>query len=142
MNNRFAFTSKPWFASADVYFITTKTDRIKLKTILGLLNSRLYYVWLYHKGKKKGDVLELYQNPLSEIPIPSMTPTQEKEIERCVDLAISSAKKGNLEDLAQIERNIDTLVYELFELSIEERGAVDNFWISREFKSIAESAID
>jgi adenine-specific DNA-methyltransferase len=142
LNNRFAFTSKPWFASADVYFITTKTDRIKLKTILGLLNSRLYYVWLYHKGKKKGDVLELYQNPLSEIPIPSMTHTQEKEIERCVELAISAARKGNIEDLAQIERNIDTLVYELFDLSIDERGAVDNFWISREFKSIAESAID
>jgi adenine-specific DNA-methyltransferase len=135
MNNRFAFTSKPWFASADVYFITPKSDRVNLKSILGLLNSRLYYLWLYHKGKRKGDVLELYQTPLSEIPIPVMDAVQEKEIEKLTDLAISSAREGKLEDLIKIEKMIDNYVYDLFDLELDERAAVDEFWNTKKFTS-------
>ena len=66
--NTFAYNNGEWFASADVYFITKKED-IDLKYILGLLNSKLYYYWLYYSGKRKGEMLELYQTPLSEIPI-------------------------------------------------------------------------
>ena len=132
-NNRFAFTSKPWFASADVYFITSKNDRVNLKSILGLLNSRLYYVWLYHKGKRKGDVLELYQNPLSEIPIPIMDHAQEKAIEKLVDIAITSSRDGKLEELIRVEKMIDSLVYDLFDLRPDECAAVEEFWNAKEF---------
>lgn len=67
--NTFGYNECDWYASADVYYITNPHKDYHIKYILGLLNSKLYFVWLYHKGKRKGETLELYQKPLSEIPI-------------------------------------------------------------------------
>ncbi|MGM0370160.1 MAG: Eco57I restriction-modification methylase domain-containing protein, partial [Bacillota bacterium] len=67
--NTFAYTEKPWYASADVYYITQPQAEIDLKYILALLNSKLYFLWFYYKGKKKGKLLELYQRPLTRVPI-------------------------------------------------------------------------
>ncbi|MCG2738362.1 MAG: Eco57I restriction-modification methylase domain-containing protein [Candidatus Methanoperedenaceae archaeon] len=44
--NTFGYNDIPWYASADVYFITEKSKIFDLKYILGLLNSKLYYVRL------------------------------------------------------------------------------------------------
>ena len=65
--NTFGYNECDWYASADVYYITNPHKDYNIKYILGLLNSKLYYVWLYHKGKRKGETLELYQKPLSKI---------------------------------------------------------------------------
>ncbi len=43
--------------------------RRRLKYLLAILNSNLYFFWLYFRGKRKGEMLELYQQPLSEIPV-------------------------------------------------------------------------
>lgn len=67
--NTFGFNNISWYSSADVYYIKTKDEKYNLKYILALLNSKLFFLWLSHKGKRKGDMLELYQKPLSEIPI-------------------------------------------------------------------------
>jgi len=45
--NTFAYNDIPWYASADVYFITSKNNQVSLKYLLALLNSYLYYLWLY-----------------------------------------------------------------------------------------------
>ncbi|HOK22353.1 MAG TPA: Eco57I restriction-modification methylase domain-containing protein, partial [Bacteroidales bacterium] len=56
--NTFGYNEIPWYASADVYFITQKDENVSLKYILALLNSKLYYLWLYYRGKRKGEILE------------------------------------------------------------------------------------
>ena len=74
----FSYNNIPWYASADVYFITQKKSQndnmVELKYVLALLNSKLYYHWFYHRGKRKGEMLELYQKPLSEVPIKIIQP--------------------------------------------------------------------
>ncbi len=67
--NTFGYNDVSWYSSADVYYIKTKDKSYNLKYILALLNSKLFFLWLSYKGKRKGDMLELYQKPLSEIPI-------------------------------------------------------------------------
>jgi len=42
--NTFGYNEIPWYASADVYFITQKDNLVSLKYILALLNSKLYYL--------------------------------------------------------------------------------------------------
>lgn len=69
MENTFGYNEVSWYASADVYFLIQKDTKVKLKYVLALLNSKLYYKWFYHKGKRKGESLELYLIPLSETPI-------------------------------------------------------------------------
>ena len=68
-SNVFGYSEIPLYSSRDVFFIRTKDEKYNLKYILTLLNSKLFYMWLYYKGKRKGQTLELYGTPLSNIPI-------------------------------------------------------------------------
>lgn len=67
--NTFAYVNEPIYGSRDVLFITKKTNDYPIKPLLCVLNSKLIFFWLYNKGKRKGNTLELYQAPVSEIPI-------------------------------------------------------------------------
>ncbi len=67
--NRFAYTEGPWFASADVYFLTRPAPQVSLWALLAYLNSEVLFHWFLHCGKRKGKQLELYATPLGNVPI-------------------------------------------------------------------------
>jgi adenine-specific DNA-methyltransferase len=71
--NCFAYAEGPWYASADVYFIVPQTGSPSLLTLMALLNSAPYLEWLATYGKRKGQLLELYHEPLSQIPLPKVS---------------------------------------------------------------------
>lgn len=121
--NTFGYNEIPWYASADVYFITNPIEGYNLKYILGLLNSRLYYFWLYYKGKRKGDNLELYQVPLSEIPIKKVDEYIQNKVVELVNKIID--KKEKFENAGDLEEELNNLVYDLYGLTSEERLLVD-----------------
>jgi adenine-specific DNA-methyltransferase len=125
--NTFGYNEIPWYASADVYFITEKDKSISLKYILALLNSKLYYLWLYHRGKRKGDMLELYQKPLSEIPIKIIPEPEQKPFIDLVNQILSLIQSPDYETdqtkqakVKKLEKEIDKLVYKLYDLTEEE----------------------
>jgi hypothetical protein len=130
--NNFAYNNVEWFASADVYFITPKDSTINLKYILALLNSKLYYIWLYFRGKRKGEMLELLYTPLTEIPIKKVSLTDQKpfidlvdkilEITKDDDYLTNSAKQVKVKEY---ERQIDQMVYKLYGLTEEEIKIVE-----------------
>ncbi|MGM0501938.1 MAG: Eco57I restriction-modification methylase domain-containing protein [Bacillota bacterium] len=98
--NTFAYNEEDWYASADVYYITKAQEGLKLKYLLALLNSELYYLWLYYKGKKKGALLELYQRPLSKVPIKVINQQQQQVL---IDLVENlENKKQNLVQCQQL----------------------------------------
>jgi len=132
-SNTFGYNDIPWYASADVYFITERDKSIPLKYILALLNSNLYYHWLYHRGKRKGEMLELYQKPLSEIPIKKIDKNEQKPFIDLVDKILAITKDNdyleNQSKQAQVreyEKQIDQLVYNLYDLTPEEIEIVEN----------------
>ncbi len=121
--NTFGYNNIPWYASADVYFITKPQENYTLKFLLGVLNSHIIYVWLYNRGKRKGEMLELYQEPLSNIPIPKITEENKKQandIEKIVNKILEAKKQNKDADTKDLEKEIDVLVYELYGLSEEE----------------------
>ncbi len=132
LRNTFGYNEIPWYASADVYFITQKDEGLDLKYCLALLNSKLYYLWLYFRGKRKGESLELYQVPLSEVPIKKISKTDQTPFVSIVDqiLAITKgedylsnpAKQARVKEL---EHQIDQMVYELYGLTEEEIAVVE-----------------
>jgi len=123
--NIFAYNSIPWYASADVYFTTQRDKSVSLKYVLALLNSKLYYLWLYHRGKRKGETLELYQKPLSEIPVKKVALAQQKLFVALVD-KILAAKKSNPEtDTKHLESQIDQMVYALYGLTADDIAVVE-----------------
>lgn len=121
---RFALSTEPWYASRDVYYITKNKPNVSLKYVLALLNSSLYYQWFYNRGKRKGDTLELYAKPLKEVPIKEISLTEQQPF---IDLVNEIMKQktmgGNTENL---EREIDYLVYALYELTEDEISMMES----------------
>jgi len=130
--NTFAINNQEWFCRSDCYVITKKTSEYDLRYILALLNSSLYFHWLYNRGKRKGEILELFQVPLSEIPIKNISTKKQKPFIDLVDKIHSITKDQdclqNLQKQAKVkalEREIDQLVYQLYDLTPEEIKIVE-----------------
>lgn len=63
----FIFTEKSAYVM--MAFNIIKTDRLNLKFLTALLNSKLIAFWLRHKGKMQGNNYQIDKEPLLEIPI-------------------------------------------------------------------------
>jgi adenine-specific DNA-methyltransferase len=133
--NSFAFSDVNILGAGDVYFITQKNDKsFNLKYILALLNAKLFYFWLFHKGKRKGNILELYQKPLSNIPIKIMSDDGQKPFMEMVDRILSlTLSKDYLKNqpkqqkVQEYQKQIDKMLYKLYDLNDNEIELVDNF---------------
>lgn len=131
-SNVFGYSKKSIYSSRDVFYITAKGKNVALRYILSLLNSKLYFTWLYYRGKRKGETLELYQKPLSEIPIKKIPIEEQKPFIDLVDKILAITKNDNyLESSAkqakvrEYEKQIDRLVYKLYALTSEEIEIVE-----------------
>lgn len=118
LRNYFGYSNFSFYSSADVYYIT-KTD-IPIKYLLGYLNSKLLYFWLYNRGKRKGKSLELYAKPLSQIPIIQMSSSDEKYIIECVENILN--RKGEYNKLT---RNIDEMLYKYYNITEKEKSLIE-----------------
>jgi adenine-specific DNA-methyltransferase len=118
--NIFAMNDVSWYSSADVYYITPIKPTLNMEEVLGILNSNLMFIWLYHRGKRKGESLELYQVPLSEMPIKV---SNSNVISDLVKQIVTKAK-NNLDYSSQQEQlNIE--VYKLYDIQYEEVKILD-----------------
>jgi adenine-specific DNA-methyltransferase len=124
-SNKFAYHEGELYASADVYFIKQMNSSIKMKYLLGLLNSKLYYYWLINKGKLKGKMLELYIQPLSEIPIKIADDIIQEKISNLVEIILQKRTSEPFFDASTIEVQIDQLVYQIYGLTEEEIRIVE-----------------
>jgi methylase of polypeptide subunit release factors len=118
--NIFSYCPAPVYSSRDVLFILPQ-KHIRSKALAVLLNSRTYYVWLYHKGKRKGDTLELYQTPLSEMPIPDLSDAQITSLTKMYD-EIESFKYS-----VKIIEKAERFVTDLFGMTVSEVDYILNF---------------
>jgi methylase of polypeptide subunit release factors len=126
--NNFAYNEGEWYAASDVYFIKQLESKttLELKYILGLLNSKLYYLWLLYKGKTKGKTLELVYTPLTQIPISLPEVAKQQEVVKLVDKILTVKQFNPNTDTSQLEAEIDNLIYQLYGLTDEEIAIVEN----------------
>jgi type I restriction-modification system DNA methylase subunit len=140
-DNAFAYSDAPFFGGADLTFITNLEEvKIDLFFLLGLLNSDLAYAWLYHRGKRKGEMLELKQVPVSEIPI-----AREISLEKII--AKNSKEVYNLlkqDPNSAVDSQMDLInetVYQLFNLSPDQIEVVKDF-VSRKLEIRGSRIVD
>ena len=136
-SNNFALENEKRYEQSDIMVSVLKeqyVDSISLKYILSLLNSRLYFIWLYSKGKRKGEMLELYGQPLSEVPIKEISLSQQTPFINLADQILAITKDDDYPNnpekqsrVEELEKEIDKLVYKLYDLSPEEIDIVENF---------------
>ncbi len=147
--NIFSYSNDNYFASGDILYLRQKDKNFNIKYILALLNSKLYYTWLYYKGKRKGEILELYVTPISQVPIKDIPKEEQEPFITLADTIINSKEKiakynkhfdslnavDKIEIKEEIEKleilvqesvdEVDKLVYGLYGLSDGEIGIVE-----------------
>lgn len=119
-SNTFGYSEKPWYGASDVYYIVEHSHKkFNLKYLLAILNSKMVYFWLYNKGQRKGETLQLFKDPLSEIPI-KLTDDRTEAILTQISNYILFLKSQSLENSSDqlmptyFEQIIDGMVYELY----------------------------
>ena len=103
-------------------FNMIQTDRINLKYLTGLLNSKLIEFWLKNKGKMQGANYQLDKEPLQQIPIAVPSSDVQKIIAKLVDLIIllnttderASELVQNSYISSEFEKLIDGCIYEIY----------------------------
>jgi adenine-specific DNA-methyltransferase len=115
--NKFALADESFLSSVDVYYISTNKSEYDLRYILAILNSRLMHTWLYWMGKRKGEMLELYFEPLQFIPIKKISVEEQKPfvmmIEQIINLKNKSMGETHESVISHFEK-LDKLVYDLY----------------------------
>ncbi len=123
----FVYEEKGFYAPAPANIITG--DKIEIKYLTALLNSKCIYFAMrkfYMGGGIEG---ELKTNNLEKIPIPKITksnkPTADK-ITDCADRILKSKEKDPKANTQKLEKEIDALVYQLYNLTDEEIKIIEN----------------
>lgn len=124
--NVFGYSTTEWFCRSDCYIIMQKDPTYALGYLLALLNSTLYFQWLFNRGKRKGKMLELFQVPLSEIPIKHVSAVEQGRFVELTGRIIELKNKNAIADTSALEVEIDHRVYELYGLTNEEIEIVEN----------------
>lgn len=118
--NSFAYNEIEWFCRSDCYVITCNNSEVSMKYLLALLNSDVYYLWLYYRGKRKGEILELFQKPLTEIPIPIIDKNIQIKLENIADEIMIAKLQNRYVDTTDKEQMINEMIYKIFDLTNEE----------------------
>ncbi|WP_100977404.1 Eco57I restriction-modification methylase domain-containing protein [Helicobacter pylori] len=123
----FSYVNFDCYVSATFYII--KTKRFDSKFLVGLLNSLLIRFWLKHRGKVQGNNYQIDKEPLMNIQLIKITksnkPTADKIIV-LVDKILKSKEKDPKANTQKLEKEIDALVYQLYNLTDEEIKIIEN----------------
>ncbi len=77
---RFAYAESGAYTSVDVYHLLSENgEKDELQAALAWLHTAATAFWLGHRGKRKGELLELYHRPLSNLPFPARLAAREKD---------------------------------------------------------------
>ena len=116
----FAYANGQNYMSATFYVI--KTNRVNMKYLTGLLNSKLIEFWLKNKGKMQGANYQLDKEPLQQIPIAVPSNDVQETIAKLVDMIIllnttdvrASELVQNSYISSELEKLIDGCIYEIY----------------------------
>lgn len=118
----FTYTDFDCYVSATFFVI--KTNKLNLKYLTALLNSKLIKFWLNNKGKKQGDNFQIDAEPLSQIPLIQIPEKKEKAFIDLIDKILAAKKKKLHANTSKLEEKIDEMVYKLYKLTDEEKDII------------------
>ncbi len=123
----FVYEEKGFYAPAPANIVTG--DKIEIKYLTALLNSKCIYFAMrkfYMGGGIEG---ELKTNNLEKIPIPQITEKNQEladKITALVDKILQVKEKDPKANTQRSEKEIDALVYQLYNLTDEEIKIIEN----------------
>lgn len=124
---KFSYVDFDCYVSATFYVI--KTQRINVKYLTAILNSKLIAFWLKHKGKMQGNNYQIDKEPLLNIPIVTINSKNQKiadEFINLVDEILKAKEQDKNANTQELENKINSLVYKLYNLNEEEIKIIEN----------------
>ncbi|EAJ9787418.1 class I SAM-dependent DNA methyltransferase [Campylobacter coli] len=118
---KFSYVDFDCYVSATFYVI--KTQRINVKYLTAILNSKLVAFWLKHKGKMQGNNYQIDKEPLLNIPIVDTNSKNKKlahELINLVDEILKAKEQDKNANTQELENKINSIVYKLYNLTEEE----------------------
>ncbi|EJC49836.1 DUF7149 domain-containing protein [Helicobacter pylori] len=122
----FSYVDFDCYVSAAFYII--KTKRFDSKFLVGLLNSLLIRFWLKHRGKMQGNNYQIDKEPLMNIPLIKITKSNKPTVDKIivlVDKILQAKAKDPKANTQELEKEIDALVYQLYNLTDEEIKTIE-----------------
>lgn len=119
-NNQFCYENDRIIINAPANLLTSNT--ISLKLLIGLMNSKMFYYSFSKTGIDLGHAFEWKKQYVEQIPLPKIQDTS--NFDEIVTQIIE--KKSNNEDTQDLEKQIDHMVYKLYELSEEEIAFIED----------------
>jgi len=133
----FTYVDFPCYVSLTFFIIKPKD--INLKYLTAILNSKLMHFWLYHKGKKEGNQLQIDKAPILTMPIRVVPQYEQLPLIKLVDemhfLQRELRKLGKKTGAARtkieaairgIDAKIDEQVYEIYGITGEEKKTISD----------------
>ncbi|ELQ2386536.1 Eco57I restriction-modification methylase domain-containing protein [Campylobacter coli] len=124
---KFSYVDFDCYVSATFYVI--KTQRINVKYLTAILNSKLIAFWLKHKGKMQGNNYQIDKEPLLNIPIVTINSKNQKiadELINLVDEILKAKEQDKNANTQELENKINSLVYKLYNLTEDEIKIIEN----------------
>lgn len=132
---KFAFCNFPCYVSQTFNMI--HTNRVDMKYLTGLLNSKLIEFWLRNKGKMQGSNFQLDKEPLLQIPIAVPSREMQSLIAKLVDCIILI---NNVQDVRINKFVSNEYLAKMFELLID--GCVYEIYLGEELHRIGIHVFD
>ena len=127
----FTYTDFDCYVSATFYVI--KSERINLKYLTAILNSKLITFWLKHRGKMQGNNYQIDKEPLLSIPVYAASREEQKVLVSFVDKILAVTKDNDYSEnpskqakVKEYEHQIDEMGYKLYGLTEEAIRIVEN----------------
>lgn len=121
-HSRFGFDNVGFYHNASIHNVCLKQGYENLeKIILGVLNSRLFWFFIRHSSANLGSATRLMPSYLNDFSFPKIDSNNQDladEIGSLVDRTLES--KSQNKDTNELERQIDELVYKLYNLDSKE----------------------
>lgn len=113
--------------------IIKKESIYDLRYLLMIINSKFALNWFYKNGKKRGVGVDIGVEKLRMLPIKKVSEDQQKPFIEIVDKILVITKSSDYlenpakkEEVKEYEKQIDQLVYKLYDLTPEEIEIVEN----------------
>ena len=123
----FSYTNNEAYVMLSINII--QTNRLNMKYLTGILNSKLVAFWLRYKGKMQGNNYQVDKEPLMNIPLVAIDSTNQNlsnEIIALVEQILESKAIDSKSDTSELESQIDKLVYKLYNLNESEINIIEN----------------
>ncbi|MBU4338993.1 Eco57I restriction-modification methylase domain-containing protein [Patescibacteria group bacterium] len=115
-DNQFTYDDEDYFVGFSFSLLIQRDINYNLKYILAVLNSKFALDWFYKNGKKRGVGVDIGVEKLRTFPIKIASESVQKPFINLVDQILKKKKDNPEADTSDLEKEIDRMVYELYNL--------------------------